>query len=95
MPREPRQTPLELTPGWPDIESPDPVAEVARQLALNLRAEIGDRSVRDFAASVEVAHGALLKVLAGKGWPSGDTLARIERALGKTIWPGVGEVGHV
>ena len=87
MARTHRASPAELTPGWPEAESPDPIAEVARQFALNVRAAIGSRSVRSMADASGMDHGGLLRVLAGETWPDLATIAKIERGLGVDLWP--------
>lgn len=88
MARTSRSTPAELSPGWPDRESPDPIAEVARRFALNIEAKRGTRSLRSIALATGMNHSILVNILAGRTWPDLATIARIERALETDVWPG-------
>ena len=89
MARPARKTPRELTPdGWPEVTSPDPVAEVARQFALNLREAVGEQSLRGASARIGVDHSTLVRILAGEAWPDLATIARIEIGLGVAVYPG-------
>jgi transcriptional regulator with XRE-family HTH domain len=66
----------------------DPTAEVARQLAENLRLAIGDRSVRSVARAADVDHSTIAAILNGRTWPDLYTIAKLERGLGMDLWPG-------
>lgn len=88
MARQPRALPAELAdPPWPEHPSGDPLGEVARQFVLNVRAAVGDRSVRSVAAAAGMSHVTLLNVLAGRVWPDLYTIARLEAALDTGLWP--------
>jgi len=88
MARQPRANPVELAdPPWPEQPSTDPLGEVARQFVLNVRAAIGDRSIRSVAAAAGMSHATLLNVLAGRVWPDLYTIARLEAALQTGLWP--------
>jgi transcriptional regulator with XRE-family HTH domain len=87
-PRPARVTPHELSLEWPTVPSDDPVAEVARQLAVNLRVAMGERSVREIARITEVDRATIGAVLNGKSWPDIVTLTKLERGLGQQLWPG-------
>jgi len=89
-PRPVRRSPSELTPGWPDAHSDDPVAEVARLLCLNVRATLDGRSVRELARLTGVDRATIGTILAGKAWPDLQTVARLEIALGRPLWPPFG-----
>ncbi|WP_150307208.1 helix-turn-helix transcriptional regulator [Planctomonas psychrotolerans] len=83
-----RGKPVELAPApWPDIPSDDLIGEVARQLVLNLRAAIGDQSIRSVATAAGMNHVTVLNVLAGRVWPDLATIAKLERGLGRPLWP--------
>jgi transcriptional regulator with XRE-family HTH domain len=71
---------------WPERSSVDPIAERARQLALNLREAIGQRSVREIASITGVDRATIGAVLQGKSWPDIVTLAKLEHELG-SLWP--------
>jgi transcriptional regulator with XRE-family HTH domain len=70
------------------VPSVDPTAEVARQLVQNLRAAIGERSVRAASRDSGVDHATISAILNGKSWPDLYTIAKLERGLGADLWPG-------
>lgn len=86
-PRPARRSPRELSPLWPDAPSDDPVAEVARLLCLNVRAALEGRSVREFSRVTGVDRTTIGTILAGDAWPDLQTIARLEIALGRPLWP--------
>lgn len=88
MSRPFRPRPWELADDWPDVNSADPIGEVARQFVLNLRTAIGDRSIRAIAKDAGINHVTLLIVLEGRSWPDLATIAKLERGLGVDLWPG-------
>ncbi|PWB97818.1 helix-turn-helix domain-containing protein [Salinibacterium hongtaonis] len=88
MARPARLTPRELIPGWPDVESIEPIGEVARLFALNLRGAIGSKSLREAAAATGVDHSTILAILQGRAWPDLFTLAKLEHGLQADLWPG-------
>ena len=57
--------------------------------AFNLKAAIGDRSLRAAAAATGVDHTTILRILDGQAWPDLYTIARLERGLGAQLWPGI------
>ena len=65
----------------------DPIGEVARQLAVNLRAAIGSRSLRAAAEAAGVDHSTIMAILQGRTWPDLYTLARLEQGLEADLWP--------
>ncbi|WP_147440930.1 hypothetical protein [Mycetocola zhadangensis] len=81
MPRPSRPTPRELVDGWPDAASTDPVGEVARQFTANLRAAIGDRTLR---AAAEAAGGRPQHDI---GDSAGPDLARPVHGGETRAWP--------
>ncbi|OIH92375.1 hypothetical protein BIU90_10745 [Curtobacterium sp. MCBA15_001] len=84
-----RQLPVELAGApWPEVPATDPLAEVARQFVVNVRAAMNGRSVRSVAAEVGMGNVTLLTVLAGKAWPDLATIARLEAGLDAELWPG-------
>lgn len=82
-----RPSPAELTEDWPSSSSPDPDAEVARQFVLNLREGLGENSVRSLARAAELSEGTIRTIIAGSVWPDLRTIARLERALGQSLYP--------
>lgn len=87
MSRVSRPTPADLTPGWPESPSPDYAAEIARQLAQNLKVSLGKRSVRSAVEGAEVDEATVRRILAGSIWTDLRTIARLEYALGARIYP--------
>jgi len=85
-PRPTRALPAELCEDWPEVPCDDPVAEKARQLVLNLREAIGERSIREIATMTGVDRATVGAVLQGKSWPDIVTLAKLEHELGP-LWP--------
>lgn len=74
-------------PPWPETPSTDPVAEVARRFARNVRAEMRGRSLREVAADAGIGHVTLQRVLTGQVWPDLATIARLETGLDAELWP--------
>ncbi|MDY7542138.1 MULTISPECIES: helix-turn-helix transcriptional regulator [unclassified Cryobacterium] len=88
MSRPARPIPHDLTDNWPEMSSVDPVGEVARQFALNVKAAIGDRSIRGAARDVGVDPSTMMSVLNGRSWPDLATIAKLEIGFGVDLWPG-------
>lgn len=70
------------------MESDDPIGEIARLLALNIRSAMGSRSVLEVSKMTGVDDMTIHTVLNGRGWPDIATLAKLERGLGADLWPG-------
>lgn len=83
-----RAKPVALAPSpWPEVPSEDPVGEVARIFAFNVRKAVGSQSLRSVADASGLTHVTLLNVLGGKVWPDLATIARLENGLGTQLWP--------
>jgi len=89
MPRPSRTLPKERMDRWPDVPAADPSAEVARRFALNLRAAIGDISLRAAEKVTGVDHSTIQAILRGQTWPDLDTIAKLENGFGVSLWPGL------
>lgn len=63
---------------------------MARQFVLNLQAAMGEMSLRAAGATTGVDHSSIQGILQGRTWPDLDTIAKLERGLGATLWPGPG-----
>lgn len=87
MARTERAAPAELTPCWPESPSPDHAAEQARMFAVNLRAAIGEQSMRSVARAADVDEGTIRRVLSGATWPDLRTIALLEKALEQRLYP--------
>lgn len=81
MARTPREKPNQLTASWPDVASPDPVGEVARQFVLNLVRAVGERGIRSVARDGGVDEGDFRHVLAGDSWPGCGLSPALKRAF--------------
>jgi hypothetical protein len=90
MSRPARLKPRELVPDWPDGVATDPIGEVARVFAANLRRAIGQRSIRAAAEACDTNHATLISILEGRAWPDMETIAKLERGLDAALWPGPG-----
>jgi len=92
-----KRTPLcEQYPGWPDLRpnSVDPVARKCLYFVLNLRSAVEEfnetgrtQSLRDFARQAEVNHASLIAIIAGRTWPDGETIAKLEAMTDRPLWP--------
>lgn len=71
---------------WPEgaIDGP---AGVAQELARNLRAAIGARTIRQLARDADLRHSTVLALLNGQRWPDFVTIVKLEDALETRLWP--------
>lgn len=86
MPNKPHPTPKELTSSWPDGRSADPAGEAARKFVVNLRAAMGEASIRSVAARAGVEEASLRRVLSGTAWPHLRTMILLEECLGVRLF---------
>ncbi|WP_410054862.1 helix-turn-helix domain-containing protein [Microbacterium sp. Mcb102] len=84
--KEARETPAMLSSRWPDAPSTDPVGEAARRFALNLKAAIGERSVREVARAAGIDEGTIRKILLGESWPDLRTIWKLESSLDAELY---------
>jgi lambda repressor-like predicted transcriptional regulator len=70
------------------VTHPDPINEVARRFAVNVREVIGEASIRSVATKADIDHNTLRRVLAGDVWPDMIVIAKLERAFKQDLWPG-------
>jgi transcriptional regulator with XRE-family HTH domain len=90
MARTPRPKPNDgAGDGWPTVTQPDPINEIARRFVVNVRAVMGDASIRSVAARADIDHNTLRKILRGDTWPDLVVIAKLERAYNKNLWPGL------
>lgn len=71
------------------MQADDNSAEVARRLALNVREAMGSLSLRAAAELTEVDHSTIQGLLTGRAWPDLETIARLEKGFGVSLWPGL------
>lgn len=81
-----RATPAMVCPEWPDQPSTDPVGEAARRFALNLKAPIGERAVREVARAAGLDEGTIRKILRGGSWPDPRTIWKLESSLDAQLY---------
>ena len=87
MPRSTRLKPNELVAPWPDGPAENPIGEVARRFAMNLRRAIGEQSIRSAAEACGMNHATLIGILDGRAWPDMETIAKLERGLARPATP--------
>ncbi|MFE7689001.1 hypothetical protein [Microbacterium sp. NPDC057467] len=75
-----------LSPEWPDDPSTDPAGEAARRFALNLKAAIGDRAVREVSRAADLDEGTIRKILLGQSWPDLRTIWKLESSLDAQLY---------
>jgi hypothetical protein len=88
MARPVRPLPRDTYQGWPDIVAENVLVEVARQFAENVRAQVGDQSVRSCAERCDISHVTLKRILDGTVWPDMYTIAKLEIGFNVDLWPG-------
>lgn len=71
---------------WPHGDAGGPAA-VAQQIARDLDAALGNRSVRQVARDADLQHATVLALLSGQRWPDFVTLVKLEDALQVDLWP--------
>lgn len=75
-------TPKDLTSSWPDEQSSDPAGEAARLFVVNLRAAMGEKSIRRVASDAGLDEGSVRRVLSGSAWPRLRAMVLLEESLG-------------
>ncbi|GHE36847.1 hypothetical protein GCM10017673_44240 [Streptosporangium violaceochromogenes] len=83
---------------WPNADlsghvAAETVQHIARHLAVAIDAQ--HLSLRRLATTSEVNRQAIADLLAGRSWPDVATVARLGRAVGKSLWPGPNGDGSV
>lgn len=91
MSRPKRLLPRERSERWPDVPAADNSGEVARQFVRNLNAVIDGRSNRAIEKITGVNDDTLASIRKGESWPDLDMIARLEKAFGVVLWPGLVE----
>lgn len=87
MARTSRPTPRELNPNWSEGPSSDPVGEMGRLFAENVRLAVRGSSLRAAAAACGMQHATLSQILDGRLWVDTASLARLEIGLDARLWP--------
>ena len=93
--RTERDLPHERSSNWPTVPCVDPatghvdpIAEIARHLALGLQAALDGVSLRAAEKLTGVSYSTISKILNGRSWPDVATLAKLEAGLDTQLWPG-------
>jgi len=73
------------------VPATDNSGEVARQFVRNLNAVIDGRSNRAIEKVTGVNDDTLASIRKGESWPDLDMIARLEKAFGVVLWPGLVE----
>lgn len=60
----------------------------AQAFALAVEDAVGDRTLRDVARQADLSHTTLLALLHGQRWPDMVTIAKLEEAFDRPLWPG-------
>lgn len=91
MARPSRKQPRELYPNWPDGEIADDLAHEKLRKVAHLVRHIADTedggSIRALATRIGMTHTVLHALVAGTSWPNAESIARLELALNRPIWP--------
>lgn len=90
MARPSRNPPRELYPGWPDIPiRGEPVHEKMRRVAFAVQQAVDEDggSVRRLAVRVGMTHTVINSLVAGTSWPNAESIAKLEVALDRPLWP--------
>lgn len=82
MPNKPHPSSKDLTRSWPDVPCTDPAGVAARTFVVNLRAAMGDKSIRRVAADAGIDEGTVRRVLDGSAWPHFRAMVLLEDSLG-------------
>lgn len=88
MTLERRERPYELVQG--DFLEGKPVNElggVAQAFARNVRDAVAGRSGRAFERDAGMSNAVVTRILKGLVWPDAWTIARLELATGRALWP--------
>ncbi|WP_413353819.1 helix-turn-helix domain-containing protein [Microbacterium sp. 1P06AB] len=72
---------------WPHERVASEDAEVARLIVVNLLAAMGERGVRGVARDAGINEKTLRRLIAGASYPDVRTVARLEDALGVSLYP--------
>jgi len=85
---ERRVRPYELVDGdFLDGTPTDALGRVAQSFALNLREAMTGRSGRAFEREAGMSNASVVRILKGQVWPDAVTIARLELATGRSLWP--------
>jgi hypothetical protein len=85
---ERRPRPYELVEGdFLDGTPTDALGGVAQAFARNVRDATAGRSGRAFEREVGMSNAVVVRILKGLVWPDAVTIARLEMATGRSLWP--------
>jgi hypothetical protein len=85
---ERRVRPFELVDGdFLEGVSTDPLGRIAQSFARNLRDAVAGQSGRAFERESGMSNAIVTRILNGRVWPDAVTIARLEIATGRALWP--------
>lgn len=90
-----RERPCELVQG--DFLDGTPVNELGRvgqKFARNLRDAVEGRSGRAFERDAGMSNAVVVRILKGLVWPDAVTIARLELATRRALWPPYNSIGE-
>lgn len=88
MTLERRPRPFELVRGdFLEGTPTDMLGQVAQAFARNVRAAMAGRSGRGFERESGMSNASVIRILKGQVWPDAVTIARLEVATGRSLWP--------
>jgi hypothetical protein len=74
---------------WPLGEVDRFEAEAVRALCEALLGDADALGLRELARRAQMSHSSLKALLEGAVWPDAVSIARLERAVGRRLWPPV------
>jgi hypothetical protein len=88
MTLERRVRPAELVDGpFLDGTPTDPLGAIAQAFARNVNEAIAGRSGRGFERESKMSNASVARIVRGQVWPDAVTIARLEIATGRALWP--------
>jgi hypothetical protein len=85
---ERRVRPCELVAGdFLEGAPTDPLGGIAQAFARNVRDAVAGRSGRAFERESGMSNAIVARILKGQVWPDAVTIARLEIATGRALWP--------
>ena len=85
---ERRARPYELVEGeFLDGRPINELGRVAQEFARNVRDAVAGRSGRAFERDAGMSNAVVVRILKGLVWPDAVTIARLEQATDRALWP--------
>jgi hypothetical protein len=85
---ERRVRPYELVEGeFLSGTARDPLGRIAQRFARNLAEAMEGRTGRGFERESAMSNASVVRIVKGQVWPDAVTIARLEIATGRSLWP--------